>query len=207
MFARIRNLLVYAHSIMVLASLSGGPALAAGQSPETIPGTAPAPASDYAVKPSDVVLPADVPLGQYRRVMQPFPNWTLICDENLKKRQKVCNISQSIVDGHGNTAFSWSLAAAEDGRPFFILRVPAGVGREGSIVMRLADKGGDVSVAIEGCDTRVCVGYQQVGPRLRAAVGRGGPVGISYTAGTPAGSVEVSFFAPLAGLNEALSAI
>jgi hypothetical protein len=38
--------------------------------------------------------------------------------------QKVCNITQIIEDRTGNTAFSWSLAANEDGKPYFLLRTP-----------------------------------------------------------------------------------
>lgn len=209
MSARIRNLLTCAPSLLVFATLLGGsPAFAAEQTPgstSAVNQPASVPPNDYAVKPSDVVLPGDVPLGQYRRIMQPFMNWTLICDENLKKKQKVCNISQSIVDRQGAAAFSWSLAAAEDGRPFFILRVPSWVGKTGSIRIKLADKGADVSVPIEGCDARVCLAYQQVGPRLRAAVAKGGLAIISYDDGDL--SRSVSFSAPLEGLSEALAAI
>lgn len=53
-------------------------------------------ASTYRIKPSDVVLPPEVKLGDYQRTIRPFDNWTLICDENLKARKKVCNVSQII---------------------------------------------------------------------------------------------------------------
>ena len=55
-----------------------------------------APGAAYRLKGPDIVLPPGVPLGQYRRIFQPFPNWTLICDENLKTRQVVCNVSQTV---------------------------------------------------------------------------------------------------------------
>jgi invasion protein IalB len=44
--------------------------------------------------------------GQYKRTIQPFENWTLICDENLKKKEKVCNLSQIISDASGNQVFA-----------------------------------------------------------------------------------------------------
>ncbi|WP_439271279.1 invasion associated locus B family protein [Pseudochrobactrum sp. HB0163] len=137
--------------------------------------------------------------------MQPFPSWTLICDENLAKKQKVCNVSQTIVDEAGSVAFSWSLAAAADGRPFFILRVPASVGKTGSVQLKLADKGSLVRVPIEACDAKVCVAYQQVGPRLKAAVAKGQPVVVSFAADSSA--QMISFSVPLEGLGDALAAI
>ena len=55
-------------------------------------------ASGYRIKPSDVALPPDAKLGEYQRTTRPFENWTLICDENLQARQKVCNVTQIIED-------------------------------------------------------------------------------------------------------------
>ncbi|MFD1198048.1 invasion associated locus B family protein [Brucella gallinifaecis] len=209
MFARIRRTVpAPARAVLILAILAGTPALVASQiAGPAQAGSQPVPGrqqTEFMVKRSDVVLPTDVPMGQYRRVTQPFVNWTLICDENLAKKQKVCNISQTIVDSSGAAVFSWSLAGSQDGKPFFILRIPGAVGLQGSIVMRLSDTGKDVPVAIEGCDGKVCIGYQQVGPRLRAAVKKGGVVGISYKGNS---LQEVTFSVPLAGLNEALGAI
>lgn len=209
MFTTVRRMFPATNVVLAFVTLSGSPALAAGQGQN--PAQDPQPPaqgsvqSDYAVKRSDVVLPNDVPVGQYRRITQPFPNWTLICDENLAKKQKVCNISQTIIDGNGNPTFSWSLAAADDGRPFFILRVPAAVGATGVVGMQLSDKGADVSISVAGCDSKVCIAYQQVGPRLRAAVNKGDPVKISFGSGD--GAQKVSFSVPLQGLSDALAAI
>jgi len=194
---------------LVLAFLLGSPALAAAQT--TDPASLPSKAAQgtegitYQVKRSDVVIPHDVSPGQYRRVTQPFPNWTLICDENLARKQKVCNISQTIIDSRGEVSFSWSLAASDDGRPFFILRTPPSVGDKGVITLDLPDKGAEVSVAVDGCNPVVCIAYQQVGPRLRTLISKGGAVGISIKATD--GTGKVSFLAPLDGLNAALAAI
>lgn len=195
--------------LLVLAGLIGGPAMAADQNKGTTPALI-SPASfpltpGYVVKPSDVALPADVPLGQYRRMTQPFQNWTLICDENLAKKQKVCNISQTVVNAAGATVFSWSLAATQDGQPFFILRMPPTVGEGRTIQLDLRDGGSVVAVPVKGCDATVCIAYQQVGPRLRAAVDKGLAVQVSYAAGSPPDTV--SFRAPFQGLANALAAI
>src|SRR5882757_1793451 len=73
--------------------------------------------STYTVKPSDVVIPDGEQLGQYRRVVQPFKNWILICDESLKSKRRVCNLTQSIVDQRGAPVFNWSFVATADGKP------------------------------------------------------------------------------------------
>ncbi|MCO6181011.1 invasion associated locus B family protein [Ciceribacter sp. RN22] len=174
--------------------LAGGP-IAVGQDAH--------PAS-YAMKPPDVVVPADVPLGQYRRIIQPFQNWTLICDENLKAKRKVCNITQSFVDRAGAIVFSWSMAADENGKPFMILRVPASIGPSGKISLNFAGKAQPVNVAVKDCDATVCVAYVPVGPILREQIGKNATARISYP--SPPGSPSV-VDAPLGGLAKALSAI
>ncbi len=202
--------------ILVSAALCGGQpsALAAhkkvGQVPPITklapPTSRPEPLTHgFSVKPSEVSVPDGVPLGKYLRMIRPFPNWTLICDENLAKKQKVCNISQTIVDKAGATIFSWSLAAAQNGMPFFIMRVPPNVGRDNAIKINLGDGGATVPVKIEGCDAQVCIGYLPVVQRVREAVKKGRTVGISYQFGNSANGL--SFRAPLSGLAAALNAI
>lgn len=162
----------------------------------------------YTIKPSEVVLPPDVPLGRYRRMIQPFPNWTLICDENLEKKQKVCNISQTIIDSMGVTAFSWSLAASEDGKPFLILRTPPGVGVGKPVRLVFADAAAPISASTGGCDEKLCVAYLPVGPRLRLNIAKGATAEVSYEVTAAAGPARVvSLRAPLDGLAAALAAI
>lgn len=227
MFERSGTHIITISLCLILAFLSGGPALANGQkktasAPKgTTSKIKPAPSSKlvssprqvasyslapgYTVKPADIVLPTGVPIGQYRRTFQPFPNWTLICDENLAKKQKVCNIAQTIVGPDGSTVFSWSLAAAQDGQPIFILRAPPSIGEQGTIHLSLPDSGTTVSVSVQGCNSTTCLAYQPVGQHLRTAVEKGLVVEISYTAGSPPDTV--SFRAPLDGLTKALASI
>ena len=174
--------------------LFGGPP-AAGQ--ETL-------TERYAVKPSDIALPQGAALGEYRRMTQPFENWVLICDENLKTRQKVCNITQTIVDQAGATAFSWSLAATEGGRPMMILRVPAAVGAQGLVSLEFPDRKTRVGVKTTGCNPNVCVGMTPVDPVMAEQIEKGASPRVSYATGL--GSVVV-FNAPLKGLATALAAI
>ncbi|ENN86543.1 hypothetical protein RHSP_64232 [Rhizobium freirei PRF 81] len=209
MFAKAGTRIPTIVPLLVLAGLSGGSAMGADQKRGTPPAmTSPAsssPTPGHTVKPSDVALPVDVPPGQYRRITQPFQNWTLICDENLVKKQKVCNITQTVVNAAGTTVFSWSLAASQDGQPFFILRTPPTVGQGRTIQLDLRDGGSVVAVPVKGCDATVCIAYQLVGPRLRAAVEKGLAVQVSYAAGSPPDTV--SFRAPFQGLANALAAI
>ena len=161
-------------------------------------------AGGYKIKSSDVLVPEGVQLGKYRRIIHPFENWTLICDENLKTRRKVCNISQTFTDESGTQVFSWSLAANVDGKPFMILRAPAVLGAGNKISLRLVGMDRDVDVDVKACDASVCIGYQPVGPILRQQIVKETTARVSYS--LSAGE-NVSIDAPFKGLAAALSAI
>ena len=119
-------------------------------------------ASAYSIKPSDVAVPDDVPLGEYRRIIRPYKNWTLICDENLKQKQRICNVSQSIVDATGAVVFSWSLAATAGGTPMMIVRVPAAVGKNQPIRFSFGKGVSAIVIRTADCDQRVCIGMLPV---------------------------------------------
>lgn len=161
-------------------------------------------AGGYKVKPSEVLVPQGVPIGKYRRIIHPFENWTLICDENLKTRRKVCNISQSFTDDSGLQVFSWSLAANADGKPFMILRAPAVIGAGSKISLRFTGMDRDVEVEVNACDTSVCIGYQPVGPMLRQQIVKETTTRVSYFVNP---GEQISIDAPFKGLAAALSAI
>lgn len=157
--------------------------------------------ASYSVKPSDIDIPPGVSLGDIRRTFRPFANWTLVCDENLKARTKICNVTQNIVDQTGATVFSWSLAASEGGKPVFLLRTPSSVGAGGKVLIQLS-RGPPLEVMVNGCDHAVCVATTPVGPRMRDEIRRAEPVIIEYIAGDP-----IRLLAPLFGLEKAVAAI
>jgi len=111
-------------------------------------------AAGYRLKGPDIVLPPGVPLGQYRRFFQPFPNWTLVCDQNLKTQQVVCNVSQTLVDTKGRQVFSWSLAAEEGGRPYFILRTALNADTRAGIELQTANATEPINVPFKGAISR-----------------------------------------------------
>ncbi|WP_315927767.1 invasion associated locus B family protein [Mesorhizobium sp. SP-1A] len=178
---------------LVCLLLSGAPAHSAGQEPPS-----------FHVKKSEVVLPEGVKPGQYRRMIQPFTNWTLICDEDLKAKKRVCNISQIIVDASDRTVFSWSLAATEEGKPYLIVRTPADADTNADLSFGFAGGSASVKLAFEGCNQSVCIGKLPVGPILRGEIAKESDVRITYQSRN-SGRMDVT--APLAGLKAALAAI
>ena len=160
--------------------------------------------SGYSIKPSEVSVPQGAELGRYRRTIQPFENWELRCDENLKAKKKICNITQTILDGAGQFAFSWSLAATEGGKPMMILRARPGLGQNKPVMMKFP--GRDVPVIVEtyACDANVCVTYLPVGPVLREQIAKEANVQLSYK---DTAETTLVFEAPLKGLSAALAAI
>lgn len=178
----------------VYVALTGGVAI--GQEAGAAP-------RHYQVKASDVVIPPDLGYGEYRRMTSPFENWTLICDEDLKKKRKVCNISQSIVDQNGSIVFSWSLAATEAGDPLMILRVPASVGQDKPVRLAFPGRNKPVLAKTTGCNPDVCVAMVPVGPILRQQIDKATTARISFEVG----SDHVALDAPFKGLTSALAAI
>lgn len=160
--------------------------------------------SGYSIKPSEVTVPKGAELGRYRRIFQPFENWDLICDENLKTMKKICNITQSIVDQNGQFAFSWSLAATEGGKPLMILRTRPGLGVKKPVMLSFPGRKEPVSVDTYACDPGVCIALLPVGPIMREQIAKATTVGVSYEA---APAEVLAFDAPLKGVSAALAAI
>ena len=172
----------------------------------------------YSVKPSEVVVPDDVPLGEYRRIIRPYKNWTLICDENLKKKQRVCNVSQTIVDEDGVQALSWSLAATAGGTPMMIVRVPEQVGKGQPVHIGFGAGNETIIVKTSDCDHRICIAMLPVNGQVRACIDKGLVAEISYVAPPTVVSMPslaslasrmhvVTVRAPLDGLAAALAGI
>lgn len=172
----------------ILWLAQAGPAIAEGQ--------------PYRVKLTDISIPDGASLGDVRRSFQPFPNWTLICDENLKARVKICNVTQTFADADGATVFSWSLAATEGGEPVFILRVPAHMHLKGPISVKPA-KGGALSATVQACDASTCIATIPLNRTLSGEIAAAEPVTVSYEIA----SGPVTLSAPLNGLARAVAAI
>jgi invasion protein IalB len=163
----------------------------------------------YRIKGPDVVLPAGLAPGQFQRVIEPFRNWTMICDVNLRSRQRVCNITQSVVDHSAVVVFSWSLAGSANGDPGMILRVPSAVGAGQRIGIRFAQSGAWRDVKTTACDRSVCVGILAVDAQIKAYIRAGESVDVSYTVAGVPGTKSDALVIPttLAGLAEALDAL
>lgn len=188
---RVRN--AFAALLPCSAVLLGHPA--AAQEPVEPP---------YRIRSSEVQVPEGVETGQYQRVIRPFGNWTLICDEDLAAHEKVCNVTQTIEDRNGTMAFSWSLAATKAGDPYMILRTAPHARNEGLISLEFESRERPVAVQIDGCNRRVCVGMVPVGPILRGEIAEETSPRISYET-SHGGSIRIE--ATLEGLSRALEAI
>jgi invasion protein IalB len=158
----------------------------------------------YRIRPSEVVVPPDVKLGDYQRTIRPFENWTLICDENLKVRQRVCNVTQIIEDQAGQIAFSWSLAATKGGNPYMILRTAPVAKSDGLVSLSFDGQKEPVQIKLDGCSKAVCVGMLPVGPMMREQISKNAAPTVSYPT-TDGRTISVT--ATLKGLSTAVKAI
>jgi len=161
-------------------------------------------AAQYIVKPSDVAIPDGETLGLFRRVVQPFKNWTLICDESLKSKRRVCNITQSIIDAQGGIVFNWSLIATADGKPLMMMRVPAAAGAGQRIELAMGPRPDRIVAPADTCDAHVCQATIAIGDMLRRHIRQGTVCIVSYQLPQQG---TMSLPAPLEGLYAALSGL
>jgi invasion protein IalB len=161
-----------------------------------------APSSGYTVKPSDVAVPEGETLGEFRRMIQPFRNWTLICDESLKSKRRVCNITQTIINGQGAVAFNWSLVATAEGKPLMVMRVPAAAGAGQPIELAMGAKPDRIGAQTDHCDAGFCFATIAIGDMLRRHIRAATPCRVSYQL-PQVGPIVLE--APLDGLFAALS--
>ncbi|ODM72018.1 hypothetical protein A6452_07335 [Bradyrhizobium elkanii] len=160
-----------------------------------------APPAGYAVKPSDVAVPEGETLGEFRRMIQPFKNWTLICDESLKSKRRVCNVTQSIVNAQGAVAFNWSLIATADGKPLMAMRIPAAAGVGAQIELAMGDSPDRIVAQTDRCDASFCFATVAIGNVLRRHIRAATPCRVSYQ--LPQGPIVLE--APLDGLSGVLA--
>ncbi|WP_066502952.1 invasion associated locus B family protein [Bradyrhizobium macuxiense] len=162
----------------------------------------PVSSSGYAVKPSDVVVPPGETLGEFRRMIQPFKNWTLICDESLKSKRRVCNVTQSIVDADGAVVFNWSLVATADGKPLMVMRIPASAGAGQPIELAMGDTPDRIVAQTDHCNAGFCFATIAIGNVLKRHIRAATPCRVSYQI-PQVGPVVLE--APLDGLSAVLS--
>lgn len=157
----------------------------------------------YRVRPPSLEIPAQVPVGQYRRIIHPFKNWTVVCDDNLAEETRVCDIRQEIEIAGAGVIFSWALSASEYGPPVMKMIVPAAVGSAGKVILEFSDSSTH-DVAITDCNATSCQGYAPAGPKTQRHIDEELPIGISFNV-EPLGTL--SFEAPMKGLRSALSVV
>lgn len=158
----------------------------------------------YRVKLSEVVPPPDVKPGDYQRTIRPFENWTLICDEKLKARQRVCNVTQTIENQLGQIAFSWSLAATKEGSPYMIVRTAPIANADTPVTFAFEGRKQPIKIRLDGCSQSVCIGMLPVGPVMRDQISKNSSPTISFA--SKAGRT-INVVATLKGLSEAVEAI
>ena len=140
----------------------------------------PGPPPGVHVKPADVALPPGAKPGEIRRIIQPFASWTLICDENLRTRTRICNVSQTLVDDAGLLVFSWSLAATRGGAPVFILRAPIAGRSDQTVTVGYGTKTPVTRVPLTTCDAALCIGLLPATTEIRRRIATGGAVRVAF---------------------------
>jgi invasion protein IalB len=185
--------------VLLASLLAASPA--AGQlrggletSPGEAAGATPAP---YHVRPVE----GAPPLPGIRRLIQRFCDWTLICDE--EKRKRICKASQSIVGPDGELAFSWSLAATRGGEPVFLIRAPVMEFPAHTVILDFG--AGERVIRLATCDARLCVGFLPVDPPLAARIKARSEVSIRYR--LREGAAPVALTTSLDGLAAAIAGI
>lgn len=158
-------------------------------------------AESFRIKPMDNAPSATD--GSVRRTIQPFDGWTLVCDEQVKRRTKVCNISQVVVDDAGETAFSWSLAATSRGAPVMIVRVPRPSAGARWVTVRLEGAAKSRQVELSACNDAMCLGYWEIDPELGRILRKGPEAELILTRNGRFSTIKVA----TAGLSAALRSL
>lgn len=99
-------------------------------------------------------------------------------------------------------AFSWSLAATQDGKPYMILRTAPNARSDGLVSVKFDGQKQPIDVQLNGCNEMVCVGMLPVGPVMRRQISQNATPAISYS--TVDGQT-ITVTATLKGLSDALS--
>lgn len=157
---------------------------------------------EFRVRPSSVTVPDGVPIGHYRRIIHPFENWTLVCDDNLFSKIRLCDIRQEVEIVGAGVIFSWALTASENGPPMMKLLGPAGIGVHGEIILTFSD-GMTHRVKMLSCNSSICLGHSPAGPKTQHHITAELPINISFNINELG---NISFSVPMKGLKDALKA-
>ncbi|MBB4076496.1 invasion protein IalB [Bartonella fuyuanensis] len=157
----------------------------------------------YTVHPPHLSIPKGEP-GEIRRIIMQFYDWTLICDEkqNLKLKQGICNVTQTVHDQEGNTIFSWSLVSTTNGQAVMLFRTLPNSDINVPVQMFVKGVKKPVLIHYTQCNETVCLAQSPVGPVLTKQIEQDNTVRISYK--LKEGKV-FSFTVPFKGLNAALN--
>lgn len=158
----------------------------------------------YSVAPPEIPVPSDADWGKVRRIIQPFRNWTLICDDNTRTRSQICNVSQVILDQKGRIVFAWTLAASRGGDPLMNLRAPPTIGPDRTLHLNFPSEFGEIQIKLDNCDQQVCMTWVPVAPKLRRFIDKGDVASIWYL--DRDGQI-VEFAAPFEGLSDAVKSL
>lgn len=157
----------------------------------------------YFARPPEISVP-DGEAGKIRRAIMQFNNWTLICDEDIPAKKQVCNVTQAIVDAKKNVVFSWSLAASNDGQPFFLLRTLPVADKNKPVQIFFPNLKDPINANYIDCNQSLCLAQIKVGAILSAQISTGSLAFISYSLKN---GNKFQFYAPLNGLKEAVQSI
>lgn len=185
----MKSFYTLAFASLILATLCGNK----GQATE----------EQYSVHPPALSVPSGKP-GEIRRSIMQFNFWTLICDENRIQKKMVCNVTQSIQDKQDSVVFSWSLAATNDGKPFFLLRTPANSDKKVPIQITFSGLKTPIKIAYIDCNENVCLAQSAILPIMWEKIDKASTAQITYQRQN---GTKVRLDAPLKGLKDAVASI
>jgi invasion protein IalB len=71
--------------------------------------------------------------GEVQRFSTTYGEWTIVCDEVTRLRQRFCSLRTAIVDSEGRSRAQLTVSTGQDGRPAALVRMLATLVRGGSL--------------------------------------------------------------------------
>ncbi|WP_156851762.1 invasion associated locus B family protein [Bartonella refiksaydamii] len=161
----------------------------------------------YTIHPPHLSIPKGE-LGETRRIIMQFYNWTLICDEKedekQKRKQGICNVTQTVHDQEDNTIFSWSLVSTKNGQAVMLFRTLPNTDTNVPLRMFLEGVKKPLLIHYTQCNETVCLAQSPIGAVLSEQIEQDKKVRISYK--IKEGKI-FSFIVPFKGLSTALNSL